>query len=107
MSARPGGEADKFGNLYEGVWTIHHLLLILGGRADAITVEDIGERGEGAEFTLSRQGRDEAHQVKRRYGNANGWTPKSLESKDVLKAARHHVERGREFHFVSAIPAPK
>lgn len=25
-----------------------------------------------------------AHQVKQRYGNANGWTPKSLESKDVL-----------------------
>lgn len=59
MSARPGGEPDKFGNLYEGVWTIHHLLLILACRADAITVEDIGERGEGAEFTLSRQGRDE------------------------------------------------
>ena len=50
--ARAGGEADKFGNSYEGAWTIFHMLLVLAGRAQAITVEDVGELGEGSEFTL-------------------------------------------------------
>ena len=31
--ARAGGEADKFGNSYEGAWTIFHMLLVLAGRA--------------------------------------------------------------------------
>ncbi|SRR5260221_9110978 len=42
--ARPGGESDKFGNTYEGAWTVHHMLLVLAGRAKAIIVEDIGDR---------------------------------------------------------------
>jgi len=105
---RPGGEADKFGNLYEGAWTIHHLLLVLADRAMSVTVEDVGERGVGAEFTLATQSHaDEAHQVKRKSGDANGWTPRRLNGEDVLKAARHQVELGRQFHFISTIPAPK
>lgn len=106
MSARPGGEADKFGNRYEGAWTINHLLLVLVGRAESVTVEDVGERGKGSEFTLTRGGHDEAHQVKLGNGNANGWTLKSLNTNGVLKAARGHVEQGRQFHFISSIPAP-
>jgi len=106
--ARAGGEADKFGNSYEGAWTIYQMLLVLAGRARAITVEDVGELGEGAEFTLTslRHG-DEAHQVKRKQGTANGWTPHRLYDEGVLQAARKHVEQGRQFHFVSMIPAPK
>lgn len=108
MSARPGGEADKFGNLYEGAWTIHHLLLVLAGRADAVTVEDLGDIGNGSEFTFATPYHaDEAHQVKLGYSNANGWTPRRLESEGVLQGARGHVEQGRQFHFVSTIPAPK
>jgi hypothetical protein len=105
--SRPGGEADKFGNLYEGAWAIHHLLLVLAGRADALTLEDIGELGKGAEFTLLRYAETEVHQVKRQYRNANGWTPRTLEAEHILENAKHHVDRGRQFHFVSAIPAPK
>ena len=106
--ARAGGEADKFGNSYEGAWTIFHMLLVLAGRAQAITVEDVGDLGEGSEFTLtSLHHGDEAHQVKRKQGTANGWTPHRLNSEGVLQAARKHVEQGRQFHFVSMIPAPK
>jgi hypothetical protein len=106
--ARAGGEADKFGNSYEGAWTIYHMLLVLAGRAKAITVEDIGELGDGSEFTLvSLHHGDEAHQVKRKQGTANGWTPHRLYDEGVLQAARKHVEQGRQFHFVSMIPAPK
>ena len=106
--ARAGGEADKFGNSYEGAWTIFHTLLVLAGRARAMTVEDVGELGEGSEFTLtSLHHGDEAHQVKRKQGSANGWTPHRLNDEGVLQAARKHVERGRQFHFVSMIPAPK
>lgn len=51
MSPRPGGEADKFGNLYEGAWTVRHVLYVLMGKADSITVEDVGDLAEGSEFT--------------------------------------------------------
>jgi hypothetical protein len=106
--ARTGGESDKIGNTYEGAWTIHYMLLVLAGRAKAITVEDIGEKAEGSEFTLtSLHHGDEAHQVKRKHRNAQGWSLQQLRNKDVLEAARHQVQRGRQFHFVSKIPAPK
>ena len=105
---RVGGEPDKFGNLFEGAWTIHHLLLVLAGSAKTITVEDIGELSIGSEFTLATLDHgDEMHQVKRQAGTNNGWTLRRLNDEDVLEAARHHVELGREFHFVSTIPAPK
>lgn len=84
--ARAGGEADKFGNSYEGAWTIFHTLLVLAGRARAMTVEDVGELGEGSEFTLtSLHHGDEAHQVKRKQGSANGWTPHRLNDEGVLR----------------------
>lgn len=106
--SRNGGEPDKFGNLFEGAWTIHHLLQVLAGRADAITVEDMGELAIGSEFTLATSDHgDEMHQVKRQAGTNNGWTLRRLQDEDVLEAARHHVEHGRQFHFVSTIPAPK
>ena len=45
------------------------MLVVLVARAQAITVEDVGERGEGSEFTLtSLHHGDEAHQVKRKQG---------------------------------------
>lgn len=108
MSARRGGEADKFGSLYESAWTTYHLLRVLAGRADAVTVEDLGDAGKGSEFTLATPYHAaEAHQVKLGYSNANGWTPRKLATEGVLDAARVQVELGRRFHFVSDIPSPK
>jgi hypothetical protein len=105
MSPRAGGEADKFGNRYEGVWTIRHLLYVLAGRVDSITVEEPGDLGEGVEFTLRRGNTREVHQSKRQLGSANGWTLRSLHREGVLNAARRHVAAGRQFHFISVIPA--
>jgi hypothetical protein len=81
---------------------------VLAGRAEAITVEDIGELAIGSEFTLETHDHGiEMHQVKRKLGTENGWTARRLNGEEVLTAARHHVEHGRQFHFVSTIPAPK
>jgi hypothetical protein len=105
VSPRAGGEADKFGNRYEGVWTVRHVLYVLAGWVDSITVEEPGEPGVGVEFTLRRGDRIEVHQSKRQHGSANGWTLRSLHGEGVLSVARAHVAAGREFHFISVIPA--
>jgi hypothetical protein len=106
MSPRPGGEADKFGNRYEGAWTVQHVLHVLRGAAESITVEDIDDLGQGAEFTFKRTGQpDQVHQLKRQNGTANTWNPRSLLRKGIWENARLHVEAGRHFHFVSMLPS--
>lgn len=105
MSPRPAGEADKVGNRYESAWIVQHVLYVLQGGAESITVEDVGERGEGSEFTLRRSGAIEVHQVKRQQGNANAWTVASMRAKGIWAAAARHAEAGRHFHFVSTVPA--
>jgi hypothetical protein len=102
---RSGGEADKLGNHYEGAWIVSQLLDVLAGRAESVTVEELGEIGKGAEFTLRRTTVTEVHQVKRQRGSANYWMLGDLRDEGVLEAARRHVAAGREFHFVSTIPA--
>src|SRR4051794_29427574 len=85
MSPRAGGEADKFGNRYEGAWTIRRLLDVVARHAESLTVEDLGEIARGAEFTFRRpQAVDQVHQVKRQRGSANAWSLRSLNSEGVL-----------------------
>ncbi|MET7395963.1 hypothetical protein ABZS66_20965 [Dactylosporangium sp. NPDC005572] len=103
MSPRRGGESDKFGNRYEGRWTVRQLLYVLLGQAESVIIEKAGEEGEGAESIVRRRTTDEAHQVKRQIGNANEWQLSDM--KNVLRAAADHVEDKREFHFVSIVPA--
>lgn len=105
MSPRAGGEADKFGNRYEGAWTVRHLLYVLMGAGDSITVEDVGAIAEGAEFTYRREGSVEVHQLKRQHGTANTWTIRALQALGIWGTASGHVEAGREFHFVSTLPS--
>ena len=105
MSPRRGGETDKFGSRYEGRWTARQILEILRGSAIAITVEPVGEIGEGIEFSLERAEGTEVHQVKRQIGAANEWQLHVLRSRGVLAAAQKHVAAGRQFHFVSASSA--
>ena len=106
MAPRSGGEANKFGHRYEGIWTVRQLLEILYGRAESLTVESTGEEGEGVEFVLMKTpALVEVHQVKRQHGGANSWTIRALAGEGVLEAAERHVRAGREFHFVSVIPS--
>jgi hypothetical protein len=106
VSPRAGGEAAKFGERYEGRWTVGQLLRVLRGEATALIVEDERALAEGAEFTLYRSdGSVELHQVKRQPGMAASWSLVALRDAGVLSAAALHAEAGREFHFVSTIPA--
>ncbi|WP_211323421.1 hypothetical protein [Amycolatopsis palatopharyngis] len=81
------------------------MLYVLIGRGDSITVEDFGELAQGSEFTYHRGSVTEVHQLKRQNRVVNNWSATSLNKLDVWSSARHHVELGREFHFMSAVPA--
>ncbi|MFJ4565335.1 hypothetical protein ACIP4U_16775 [Streptomyces caelestis] len=105
MVPRPGGETDKFGNRYEGAWTIRHALYVLLGSGTSLRVEPGGPLGDGVEFVYRHDHGTEVHQVKRQNRNANSWNVASLRGKGVWESVRSHVEVGRVFHFVSALPA--
>src|SRR5215211_6980851 len=51
VTPRAGGEAAKFGERYEGRWTVSQLLRVLAGEATSVLVEDEAALAEGAEFT--------------------------------------------------------
>lgn len=105
MSPRRGGEADKFGLRYEGRLTTRHLLYVLYGDVDSVTVEAIGELGDGADYIVRRGDVTEVHQVKRQHGIDGEWKLNDLKVNGVLAAAQHHVEAGRRFWFLSTTPA--
>ncbi|CAD6010299.1 hypothetical protein [Agreia sp. COWG] len=105
MTPRSGGESDKFGNAYEGAWTVAQILQIVSGEALSITIEKAGSAGEGAEFILETRDGLQAHQVKRQLGDETQWTVASLKAKGIWSAARSHVAVGISYHFVSTIPA--
>jgi hypothetical protein len=105
MTPRAGGEADKFGNRYEGAWTVRQLLEIIAGRAGSIQIEPFGELGAGVEFTLKVGDRTTVHQVKRQAGELANWTLKRLEREGVLETAAKHADAGRDFYFISSVPA--
>ncbi|MEV2250723.1 hypothetical protein AB0I94_09125 [Streptomyces sp. NPDC050147] len=105
MAPRLGGETDKFGNRYEGAWTIRHALYVLLGSGISLCVEPGGPLGDGVEFVYRHDHGTEVHQVKRQNRNANSWNVASLRDKGVWESLRSHVEAGRVFHFVSVVPA--
>lgn len=105
MSPRPGGEADKVGNRYEGAWAIRHALYCILEPACTLTTEDIDDQlGHGSEFTYVRDGVTEVHQLKRQHRNNNFWSISSLTGMGIFEAAANHVAAGRKYHFVSLIP---
>lgn len=63
---RAGGEAEKLGNHFEGVWTADGLLDLLSGDALSLTVEPFGPDALGIEFVKeTTTGKREFHSVKR------------------------------------------
>jgi hypothetical protein len=105
MNPRPGGEADKFGNRYEGAWTVARLLEVIGGQVNWVRVEPVGDLGRGIEFVLERaDGTVEVHQVKRQSADANEWNFGMLSRLGIWDAARTHSAADREYHFVSMVP---
>jgi hypothetical protein len=106
VSPRRGGETDKFGNRYEGRWTVRQILSIVSDEFESINVEPLGEIGRGVEFTLRRASETQVHQVKRQHGVAPAWDLPSLKAKDVLEHAQRHIAAGRQFYFISVTPSP-
>ena len=79
----PGGAAEKFGNRYEGRWTVACLLDVMAERADAIRLEPPGPEDQGFEFWIRKQGVREYHQVKRQKSSGH-WTLHALKTEGVL-----------------------
>jgi hypothetical protein len=80
----PGGATDKFGNRYEGRWTVYCMIKVLNEKADSIRLEPPGIEGAGVEFWISKAGKREYHQVKRQQSASGRWTLTDLEGKEIL-----------------------
>ncbi|MEY2559124.1 MAG: hypothetical protein QOE34_2549, partial [Verrucomicrobiota bacterium] len=78
---RPGGESEKLGARYEGVWVADSVLDILDGAAVSITVEPFeGAEARGIEFTKElSDGSTEYHSAKRQK-TGNLWSLVDLAS---------------------------
>ncbi|WP_189094370.1 ATP-binding protein [Nocardia jinanensis] len=84
------------------------MLDVLQGHASWIKIEPLGDLRDGAEFVIRRNdGVDEAHQVKRQFGNANAWNSGAFDQLRIWDAALQHSRAHRQFHFVSTVPFRK
>ena len=83
----PGGPSDKYGNRFEGKWTVYCLALVMAEEAEFIRVESPGPEGEGSEFTLKKPERLEYHQIKRQHARPGDWSIRELASSGVLRHA--------------------
>jgi len=81
-----GGSADKFGNRFEGRWTIVYMTKVLMNEtASSIRLEPPGNKGEGVEFWLRKESKFEFCQVKRQTSSSGYWTVKKLANELVLQ----------------------
>ncbi|MGL5879828.1 MAG: hypothetical protein ACRC2V_18890, partial [Xenococcaceae cyanobacterium] len=79
----PGGATDKFGNRYEGLWTVDCMIDVMDEQANSIRLEPLGIEGEGVEFWINKDNLREYHQVKRQ--NTQGrWSISDLANKQIL-----------------------
>ena len=71
---RLGGEADKLGNRYEGLWVVDAALDLIEGEYVDLVVEAIGDEAAGVEFFgTTSSGTREYHSIKRQQAEGN-WT---------------------------------
>lgn len=80
----PGGPTDKFGNRYEGRWTVFCMIEVMREHTDSIRLEPPGVEGEGVEFWVRRGNQHIYHQVKRQQSGTGRWTLGDLQEKRVL-----------------------
>ena len=94
-----GRHCSQHGERYEARWTVHCVLDMLRGNADAIELEPIGAEGVGIEFVVLRQGQREYHQVKL---SARGrWTLAALIDQGVMATFSERLKAGGLTRFVS------
>jgi hypothetical protein len=98
-----GGAADKYGNRYEGRWTVNCMLDILAGKATSIRLEPVGDEGAGVEFSLHKGDITQYHQVKRQNSGGGRWSLVDLQSKQVLRDFLPRIRQADKFcTFVSS-----
>jgi hypothetical protein len=97
----PGGAADKYGNRYEGLWTVQCMIRILKEEFISIHLEEPGK--DGSEFGLVRtDGVTEFHQVKRQNGTEGHWRISDLKNRGVLDAFwKYSANPLNRFVFIS------
>ena len=78
-----GGASEKFGNRYEGRWTVACLLDVMDEKAESIRLEPPAPEEQGFEFWTTKQGVREYHQVKRQHYTGQ-WTLHTLAVDGVL-----------------------
>jgi hypothetical protein len=101
--ALTGGVADKFGNRYEGRWTVACLANVLDDRWTSIALEP--EDGFKIEFTgIRADGSAEHHQAKRQAPGDRSWSLALLDREGLLDAMVKWTEPGHEFVFVNGSP---
>lgn len=88
-----GGPSDKYGNRFEGKWTVYCIAQVMAEEADSIRLEPPGPEGEGSEFVLRKADLSEYHQVKRQHARPGNWTIAELAGNGVL---RHCFIKTRE-----------
>jgi len=97
-----GGASDKYGNRYEGKWTVYCLAQLMAEEAVSIQLEPPGEEGVGCEFCLKKGEITEYHQVKRQHAKPGGWDTAELFSNKVLKNAfEKTIGKKDKFIFIS------
>ena len=102
----PGGASDKYGNRYEGKWTVYCLAQVMAEEADSIRLEPPDDEGTGCEFTIRRGETTEYHQVKRQHAVQRGWSIADLQRNGVLASAFAKTEATHsEFVFISSVSA--
>ncbi|MDK2984502.1 MAG: hypothetical protein PWQ96_144 [Clostridia bacterium] len=80
----PGGATDKFGNRYEGRWTVLCMIDIIDEQADSIRVEPPDQEEKGFEFWLKKGEKIEYHQVKRQNSRSGHWSISDLGRMGIL-----------------------
>ena len=71
---RPGGEADKLGNRYEGLWAVDAALDLIDGEYASLEFEAVGDEAAGIDFRrTTNAGVREHHSIKRSH-HAGHWT---------------------------------
>ncbi|MGE3262638.1 MAG: hypothetical protein AB7K68_12730 [Bacteriovoracia bacterium] len=98
----PGGSAAKFGQLFEGLWTVHYMLDVMANDAQSIFLEPPGIEGDGIEFYVKRGDGKTYIQAKRQTSESGAWSIANLAEKKVIQSlVSRSGEPGAKFIFAS------
>ncbi|MFF9803133.1 hypothetical protein ACF1G3_37800, partial [Streptomyces rochei] len=87
-------------------WAVRHVLYVLIGRAQSVTIQESGAQlGEGIKIVLRQETIEEVHRLQYADNSTNSWTVRSLGDRGLWSEARSHIGHGKSFHVISTLPA--